>query len=380
MKFRMNYSTTLSCTSSHINKLYKFLVILLVFSMIIPPIYSSNVNAYSDHPNLFISAENSLFDNHFSGPMIVQVIVQEDNTQLDQAIGQPNVSVNGKHLQMVQGSDGNWHAFFANTDSAKQADQAALSGSSGQSTDFGVFCSGSTPSTVLGVDVSQTDGVAIPDSAGLSGTTQGTAGFNSCSGTPLPPNNQNNVVRYVPSLNTNSNVPTGQIGINPNVWPLIQLFSLSNDVQIEYNGVGGTQAVSLTYFDIPNISLQLDRTGYPAGSDVFATINDAELNIDPTSPDSWTFNVVSPQATFYQAFAKAGHSASGAGFVNLLPSLTSLGFKDNGNLQMNLGDVVNLKTNSLQTTTSVTSNSITYGKLVTFVETGPNTEIGRAHV
>ncbi|HET7336843.1 MAG TPA: hypothetical protein VFJ23_03005, partial [Candidatus Nitrosotalea sp.] len=61
--------------------MYKFLVILLVFSMIILPIYSSNVNAYSDHPNLFVSAENSLFDNHFAGPMIVQVIVQEDNTQ-----------------------------------------------------------------------------------------------------------------------------------------------------------------------------------------------------------------------------------------------------------------------------------------------------------
>ena len=120
----MNYSTTLSYTSSNIRKLYKILVTLLVFSLIIPPISSPSVNAYSDHPNLFVSAENSLFTNHFSGPMIVQVIVQEDNTQLDQAIGQPNVSVNGRHLQMVQGSDGNWHAFFANTDSAKQADQA----------------------------------------------------------------------------------------------------------------------------------------------------------------------------------------------------------------------------------------------------------------
>ncbi len=346
----------------------------IILSMIIPPTSIGNIKAYSDHPNLFVSAENSVFDNHFAGPMVIEVIVKTDNHQLDQAQGEPDVNINGRHLHMVQSTDGNWYAFFANTAAAKQADQLTIS-SPGQSIDFGVFCSGSTPSTVLGVDFSQTDGVAIPDSAGLSGTTQGTAGFNSCSGSPLPPNNQNNVVRYVPSLNTNSNVPTGQIGINPNVWPLIQLFSLSNDVQIEYNGVGGTQAVSLTYFDIPNISLQLDRTGYPAGSDVFATINDAELNIDPTSPDSWTFNVVSPQATFYQAFAEAGHSASGAGFVNLLPSLTSLGFKDNGNLQMNLGDVVNLKTNSLQTTTSVTSNSITYGKLVTFVETGPNTGI-----
>ncbi len=342
--------------------------------MIIPTTSVGDVKAYSDHPNLFVSAENSIFDNHFAGPMVVEVIVKTDNHQLDQAQGEPDVNVNGRHLRMIQSTDGNWYAFFANTDAAKKADQLTIS-SPGENLDFGVFCSGSTPSTVLGVDFSQTDGVAIPDSAGLSGTTRGTAIFNSCSGSPLPPSNQNNVVRYVPSLNTNSNVPTGQIGINPNVWPLVQLFSLNNDVQIEYNGAGGTQSVSLTYFDIPNISLQLDRTGYPTGSDVFATINDAELNIDPTSPDSWTFNVDSPQATFYQAFAEAGHSAPSNDLVNLIPYLSNLGFKDNGKVQMNLGDVVNLKTNSLQTTTSILVNGITYGKLVTFVETGPNTGI-----
>ncbi len=368
----MNYSTTLSYTSSNIRKLYKILVTLLVFSLIIPPISSPSVNAYSDHPNLFVSAENSLFTNHFSGPMIVQVIVQEDNTQLDQAIGQPNVSVNGRHLQMIQGSDGNWHAFFANTDSAKQADQAALSGSSGQSIDFGVFCSSSTSPTVLGMDVSQTDGVAIPDSAGLSGTTQGTAGFTSCSGTPTTPSNQNNVIRNPPSLNLNPQVSTGQIGINQNVWPLIQLFTLSNNVHIEYDRSTGTQSVDLDYSDIPNISLGVDRTGYPAGSDVFATIDDAELSIDPTSQDSWTFNVGSNPATFYQAFAESGSSASGSGLVNLIPYLNSLGFKDNGKLSMDTSDVINLKTNSVQTSSSLNGM---YNKLVTFVETGPHTGI-----
>ncbi len=347
-------------------------MILLAFALIVPPISPPDAKAYSDHPNLFVSAENSLFTNHISGPMVIQVIVQEDNTQLDQAIGQPNVSVNGRHLQMVQGSDGNWHAFFANTDSAKQADQAALSGSSGQSIDFGVFCSSSTPSTVLGMDISQTDGVAIPDSAGLSGTTQGTAGFSLCSGTPTTPSSQNNVIRNPPSLNVNPQVPTGQIGINQNVWPLIQLFTLSNNVHIEYDRSTGTQSVDLDYSDIPNISLNLDRTGYPASSDVFATINDVELSIDPTSQDSWTFNVGSNPATFYQAFAESGRSASGSGLVNLIPYLNSLGFKDNGKLSMDTSDVVTLKTNSVQTSSSLSG---IYNKLVTFVETGPHTGI-----
>ncbi len=368
----MNYSTTLSCTSSHIRKLNKILIILLAFSLIVPPMSFPNVKAYSDHPNLFVSAENSVFANHISGPMVTEVIVQEDNTQLDQAMGQPNVSINGRHLQMAQGSDGSWYAFFANTDSAKQADQAALSGSSGQSIDFGVFCSSSTPSSVLGVDVSQTDGVAIPDSAGLSGTTQGTAGFNSCSGTPATPSSQNNVVRNSPSLNSNPQVPSGQIGINPNVWPLIQLFTLSSDVHIEYDRSTGTQSVDLVYSDIPNISISLDRIGYPSSADVFATINDAELSIDPTSQDSWTFNVGSNSAVFYQAFAESGISASGPGIVNLMPYLSSLGFKDNGKLSMDTSDVVNLKTNSVQTSMSL--NGV-YNKLVTFVETGPHTGI-----
>jgi len=342
--------------------------------LILPNTSPVNVKAFSDHPNLIVSAENSMFTNHFFGPMVVEVIVREDNRQLDQAQGEPIVTVNGRNLRMIQSSDSNWYAFFANVDKAKQADQIAIS-APGQSLDFGVFCSGSTPSTVLGADFSQTDGVAIPDSAGLSGTTQGTASLTPCSGTPLTPTNQNNVVRYTPSLNTNANVPVGQIGINQNVWPLIQLFSFSNSVNVEYNRAGGTQSVDLTYFDIPNITLQLDRTEYPSGSEVLATINDNQLDIDPTSPDSWTFNVGSPESTFYQAFAEAGTSASGSGFINLLPSLSSLGFHDNGHLKMDLGDVVNLKTNSLQTSTSITANSITYNKLVTFVETGPNTGI-----
>ena len=143
----------------------------------------------------------------------------------------------------------------------------------------------------------------------------------------------------------------GQVGINPNVWPLIQLFTFSNTVQLEYDGSTGTQSVDLNYSDIPNISLKLDKDAYPAGADVFATINDIELSIDPTSRNSWTFNVGSPTATFYQAFSESGSVSSG--LVNLLPYLSSLGYKDNGKLSMDTSDVVNLKTNSVQTSSSL---------------------------
>lgn len=355
--------------------LYKACTIVLVVLLIFPSMLSYNVKGYSDHPNLFVSAENSVFQNHFSGAMVIEVIVKGDNIQLNQAQGEPNVNVNGKQLRMAQGSDGYWYAFFANTNAAKQADQIALGGTPGQNLDFGVFCSGSTSSSVLGTDFSQTEGVAIPDSSGLSGTTQGLASFNSCSGTPQPPSvDQDNVVRNPPSLNTNPSVSTGQIGINPNVWPVIQLFSFSNDVNVEYDAATGTQSVDLTYFEIPNISISLDRSSYSAGSEVFATINDIQLDEDPTALDSWTFNVGNPEATFYQAFSESGGSNI-SGLVNLAPSLSSLGFQDNGKVEMNLGSVVSLKTNNLQTSSSITANSVTYNQLVTFVETGPNTGI-----
>ena len=355
--------------------LYKAYALLLLMVLIFPNMLSLHVRGYSDHPNLFVSAENSVFQNHFSGAMVVEVIIKGNNIQLDQAQGEPNVNVNGRQLRMAQASDGYWYAFFANTNAAKQADQIALGGHAGQNLDFGVFCSSSTPSSVLGADFSQTDGIAIPDSSGLSGTTQGLASFGVCSGTPQSPSvNQNNVVKNPSSLNTNPNLPPGQIGVNPNIWPVIQLFSFSNDVNVEYDGTTGTQSVDLTYFDIPNISLSLDRSTYSAGSEVFATINDIQLDEDPTSVDSWTFNVDNPEATFYNAFPEFG-GGNTAGLVNLLPYLSSLGFKDNGKVEMSLGNVVNLKTNNLQTSSSITTNGITYNKLVTFVETGSNTGI-----
>ena len=347
------------------------LLVLLIFPQMLTP----NAKGYSDHPNLFVSAENSIFQNHFSGAMVIEVIVKGDNVQLDQAQGEPNISVNGRQLRMAQASDGYWYAFFANTNAAKQADQIALGGQAGENMDFGVFCSSSTPLSVLGADFSQTDGIAIPDSNGLSGTTQGLASFGICSGTPQPPAvNQNNVVKNPPSLNTNPNLPPGQIGVNPNIWPVIQLFSFSDDVNIEYNGATGTQSVNLTYFDIPNISIKLDRSAYSAGSEVFATINDIQLDEDPTATDSWTFNVSNPEATFYQAFPESG-GGSTSGLVNLSPYLSNLGFKDNGKVEMNLGNVINLKTNALETSSSITANGVTYDKLVTFVETGLNTGI-----
>jgi hypothetical protein len=262
---------------------------------------------------------------------------------------------------------------------AKIADQIVLDngiGAVGQSLDFGVFCGSNTAPSVLGVSFSSTQGVAIPRDGGISGATNGDASFNACTGSPISSTNLNNVVREPKSVNTNPSIPTGQIGIDVDAWPIIQLFSFDN-VEIKYNRAGGVQFVELEYDKIPNISLELDRIAYPLNAEVFAIINDRQLNQDPTDEDSWTFNINSTTATFYQAFDKNGADAAngGSGLINLIPDLSNLNFNNNGILTMNLGSIIELKTNTKQPQTFVTDGTTTFSQIVTFVESEPNSGV-----
>src|SRR3989304_7901554 len=284
--------------------------LIIIASMLLFPIFSS-FNAEATHnPHLFVSAENTIYDNHFAGSMVIEVVVSDpDYNDVGEAEGEPDVTLNGNDLRMVQATDGKWYAYFANMDAAKRADQIVLNaglGAKGKSLDFGVFCSGGTDSSVLGASFSDTEGVAVPrsDGGGLSGFTNGNTPFSACTGFP-DGNNENNVVRNARSINTNPSVPKGQIGIKVDAWPIIQLFSFTN-VEIKYNRAGGIEKVQLEYDDIPNILSITDRNGYPNNAEVFLTINDIQLNQDPTDEDSWTFTINSPQATFYQAFKESG--------------------------------------------------------------------------
>jgi hypothetical protein len=350
-------------------KYFYLLVIFSIFSLI--PVMNAEA---SSNPNLFVSAENSQFDNHFSGSMVIEVVIRDSNLHdTDEGKGEPDVTLNGKSLRMVQATDGNWYAYFANVEKAKIADSTV--GLAGKGLDFGVFCSRDTSSSVFGISISETDGVAVPQSAGLGSFTNGDSSFSSCTGSPTSSTNLNNVVRKAKSINTNPNIPTGQIGLDSNAWPLIQLFSF-DDVIIQYNPGGPSQQVSLEYDEIQNISFSIDRDLYPDNAEVFLTINDFQLNQDPTDEDSWTFNIDSPVSTFYQAFDNSGNNAANgnAGLVDLVPHLSTLGFEDNGKLSLNLGNIMELKTNSDQPDSSVDTDGVsdTFSEIVTLVEQGPN--------
>ncbi len=350
------------------------LYFVAILSML-PLIPIMNAEAVSN-PNLFVSAENSQFANHFSGSMVIEVVINDPNLRdTDQGKGEPDVTINGKSLRMVQATDGNWYAYFANVEKAKAADSTV--GLDGQGLDFGVFCSRNTSTSVIGISFSETDGFAVPRLGTLGGYTNGDSSFNACTGTPGFTPNLNNVVRKAKSINTNPNVSVGQIGLNSSAWPLIQLFSF-DDVTIQYNPGGPIQQVSLEYDEMKNISLSIDRDLYPNNAEVFLTVNDFQLNQDPTDEDSWTFNVNTTESTFYQAFDNTGSSAAngGSGLVDLAPNLSSLGFENNGKLSLTLGNIMEFKTNNDQPASSVSDGGAnTFSEIVTLVEQQPNSGI-----
>ena len=348
----------------------KFLSLVATFSLLLFfPIIDAEASGNS---NLFVSAENSQFDNRFAGSMVVEVVINDLNLKdTGEGEGEPDVTINGKSLRMVQATDGNWYAYFANAHQAKSAD--ATVGLAGKGLDFGEFCSRDTSSTVIGITLSETDGFAIPRSA--TGATNGDTSFSQCTGSPTG-NILNNVVRNAKSINTNPNVPTGQIGLDSNAWPFIQLFSFDN-INIQYNPAGPSQQVSLDYDEIKNISMSLDRILYPNNAEVFLTINDIQLNQDPTDEDSWTFDIGASPSTFYQAYDNSGSNSAngGAGLVDLIPNLLDIGFEDNGILSVNTGNVIELQSNDKQPSTSVTDGTTTYSEILTIVEIGPNSGI-----
>ncbi len=68
--------------------------------------FAGQINAH-----LIVSAEDPAFSNTFAGPMVIEVIVDDPNiVSTTTAFAPPDVTVNGKILQLAQASDGRWHA------------------------------------------------------------------------------------------------------------------------------------------------------------------------------------------------------------------------------------------------------------------------------
>ena len=376
----------MNCTSTRcsIPPTVFFVVCIAILFGVATILYPVEDAFASENPNLSVSAESEIFENHFAGSMVIEVSVSDPSLSDTRHItGEPSVNINGVSLRMTQASNGNWYAYFANLGAAQTADQISFdAGTPGQGLDFGVFCASS--SLALGTSFEDSNAVAIPRADGLDGYSNGGESYQECTGSISDSGTSlNNVVRSPPSINRGSDaVPSGQIGLVPSAWPLIQLFSFSGTVNITYEHATGTQKVRLQYDDIPNISHTIDRDVYPAGSDVFLTIHDMQLNQDPTDKDSWTFQVGSSKsggdtAIFYQAFDDNGRNAAngGSGLVDLGSHLSRLGFDDNGSLKIDTSPVLSLVSNKNQPSTYVTDGTSEFHNILTVVETGSDTAI-----
>jgi hypothetical protein len=360
------------------------------------------VEHISSNPNLYVSAENSLFQNYFAGPQVIEVIVIDpDISRLDQAYGEPIVTVNSKRLRMVQATDGGWHAYFADMSQSQYADSTQIN-NSGKGLDFGQFCSSSS-AIVTGVDFSETKGIAI--ARHFSGASNGTQSLGTClstniggvvniaGGTLL-----NHVVRQNSSLN--SQAPGGRLGqvssnnvAFSNAWPIIQLYDFSGapeGVTVQYQKAGGVQSVDLIFDRIPwkFIRPVVIRPDYPQGAQVQADLIDPQLNIDPTTEDSWTWGTSRTNNTlYYQAFDRNGKpDADGTlGMQNVVGNLTTLMFNHNGKLTLNPRPqgikVGESQSNGIQTLFSgsdglLRTSSISGASLpLTLLEIQPNTGI-----
>jgi hypothetical protein len=63
--------------------------------------------AMAANANLFVSAENSQFQNTISGPQVIEVVVIDSNLdETDKSLGEPDVTVNGKKIK--NGTSSRW--------------------------------------------------------------------------------------------------------------------------------------------------------------------------------------------------------------------------------------------------------------------------------
>ena len=216
--------------------------------------------------------------------------------------GEPDVVINGKILRMAQGTNGIWYGFFADIDTAKWADTTDL--------DFGVFCSGNTNTSVLGVDFSDAEGVAVPRDGGLSGYSNGMDSFAECTGSVNDSIRLNNVIpatTAIPALNTNSGIITGQIGLDNDAWPIIQLYDFTDGgtVQVQYNKGGELETMTLIHNPEP--------IEIPIGTDVVIPFGSSVQGCEETNecyiPYQYIINV-GESVTWYNADTAAKHTVT----------------------------------------------------------------------
>ena len=293
---------------------------------------------------MMISAENPTFENHFAGPQIVEVSVMDpDNMDTDKAMTEPDVTVNGNRLRMIQATDGIWYGYFADRAMVENADARGV-------LDFGT----------------------ITDAIGFFESADAVAGSST------------NTLENTKDINL---FQRGQVGLSQSPgWPFIQLYDFRPDsmVTVQYTGNINVQSAALTFGSVDKFSdVRLDRETYPQGAQIHATITDAWLNIDPTSEDSWTFDTIHG-AIYYGVFDDAGKQIPADHAQAELTEVGSMmcggcSLLITGDMQNVIGRIIEFQANAessllgLEQQVTVTETGASSGEFGTYDESGIST-------
>jgi len=233
---------------------------------------------------LYVSAENALFDNHFGGINIVEVVVIGIADETDEEQGEPTVKVYDNQLRMAQAVDGNWYGYFGD-DTALAAVECAALAADGCEYAQGIQIGADATPTVNKGDFSEAADVYSQTTA----ITASGAGMTIKNAPTLSAWNSTN------SDNSVANADVGQIGIAASSWPVIQSFDLRIDTfDVVLEQAGANEVVTLNYdsADLDDFaSMTLDRNSASQESDIHLTITDQQLNIDPTGKDVVLFYI-----------------------------------------------------------------------------------------
>ena len=168
--------------------------------------------------------------NSFGGPQIIQIIVDDPTrSDLEATISEPEVTIDGDKVTMIQADTGKWYAYVASASGIAAANLADT-----EFPDDGTELSTETDNTFL-------DAPATP---GRTGET-----FD------------------------------------------LQTYPFDDDSDIDV--VLGTETITLHYdADLDDLAtVSTDRTiGVPVDGEVHVTISDFRLNLDPTGADAWIMN------------------------------------------------------------------------------------------
>ena len=203
-------------------------------------------------PKMTVSVGSQIVDS-FSGSQIVKVTIRDQEiVDTTQPLGEPDVTINGKLLRMVQATDGNWYGYFADKQNAQNADSPK--------SDYGTFCDRRTIISLKDQELfGDTTGIAINGDAdnGAQGNFEIDGHF--CSN--LNQKSITNVIDNPPKVNTNRNISHGQIGININAWPIIQLYSFKNggDIIVQYNRGGGALTTKLIFNELTSSEINVNH-------------------------------------------------------------------------------------------------------------------------